>query len=97
MAVMGASPTGVTVHLAAPPPAVVEVTTLPSTSPATHNPVRQATDSRATPDPPLESTCVTVQSVAGPVGSVDVTMSPLRSVPTQAADATHDMPVIGSV
>jgi hypothetical protein len=72
--------TEVTVQAAAPPVGLLDVTTLPPLSKATHRPLL----GQDTPDIELKkSTWVTVQAAAPPVGLLDVTTLPLWSTATQ--------------
>ncbi len=97
-AVIGAAPSAALVQAPAPPPGSPEVSTPPETSPATQSGVTvQVTDSSATPEPAEASTWVTAHPLGGPVGSVVVSTSPFRSVPTQRAEDGHDREVTGSV
>jgi hypothetical protein len=78
-------------HALAPPVGLVEVTTFPALSTATHNevPTHETAANAFAP-----STEITFHAAAPPVGFVEVITSPDQSTATQSDAVGHDIPVM---
>lgn len=76
-----------TVHALAPPVGLVEVSTSPAPSTATHS---DAEGHETPPSMLLPSTLLTVHALAPPVGSIEVTAFPAPSTTTHSKADGHE-------